>query len=138
DGGGRGWEGAAAVEGGGGEAVEQLRMAGLPAHGAEVVRGLDDPLAEVVLPEAVGQDAWRQGIATRVDQPVGQLQATAAGGGRGHRLAAEDLEEPAGGELAEGLLAGPGMGPLVPPRGLRDRPGGPRVRGRPPAWAGSG
>ena len=51
----------------GGQPVEQLGMARLSPHGAEVIGRLDDPFAEMMLPEPVDQHARQQRIGRRVD-----------------------------------------------------------------------
>ena len=55
--------------------VEQLRMSRLGAFGAEVVRVGGDPVAEVVLPNAIDDAASRQRV-LRVGDPAGQGQAS--------------------------------------------------------------
>ncbi len=42
----------------GGEPVEEIRVGGAVAEGAEVAGGGDETAAEVVEPEAVDEDAW--------------------------------------------------------------------------------
>ena len=57
----------------GGQPVEQLGMARRRALRAEVLVGLDEPPAEVRLPEPVDRDPGRQRV-LRVDQPAGQVE----------------------------------------------------------------
>ena len=73
------------------EIIEQLRMRGSAAAGAEVVLRRYQAGAEMVLPDTVDHDAGRERIA-RVREPLGQLQPTTAGARR-QRVAAEDREE---------------------------------------------
>ena len=54
--------------------VEQLRVAGRRALGAEVVFGFDDAEPEELLPEAVHDNPRRQRVG-RIDQPLGQVEA---------------------------------------------------------------
>ena len=61
---------------------------------AEVVRGPDEPPAEVVLPDAVDHHAGGQRVRGSVSQPASCSRPLPASSG-GSRLAAEDLEEPA-------------------------------------------
>ena len=58
----------------GGEPVEQLRVRRQRAHPAEVVRRLDDPPAEVVVPDAVDDRPPRQRVPL-VDDPLRQRGA---------------------------------------------------------------
>ena len=83
-----------------GQVVEQLGMRRRRPADAEIVRGLDDALAEVVLPDPVHEDARRQRIGP-VGDPLGQLAPPAALPARGQPLAAEHLEEAAGNLGAE-------------------------------------
>ena len=46
----------------GGEPIEQFGMRRVAAHRAEIVRRGDDALAEVILPEAIDDDAGRERI----------------------------------------------------------------------------
>ncbi len=46
----------------GGQPVEQLGMAGCLTHDAKIVRGRDEPLAEVELPDPVDDDTCQQRI----------------------------------------------------------------------------
>ena len=54
--------------------VEQLRMAGTVAGRAEIARGSDQSLAEMVLPDAVDGDAGGQRV-FRPGDPFSQLPA---------------------------------------------------------------
>ena len=56
-----------------GQPIEQFGMRGTPAHVAEVAGSIDDARAEMVVPEAIGQNAGRQRIVGMRD-PLGQLQ----------------------------------------------------------------
>src|ERR1041385_4805526 len=56
------FEGCPRVAGGGGEPVEELGVAGAAAHFAEVVGGVDDSAAEVVVPDAVDDGAPGEGV----------------------------------------------------------------------------
>ena len=69
----------------GGEPVEQLRMAGLFAEAAEVAGRAGEAAAEVVLPDAVDDDAAGQRI-VRPGQPAGEDAAAAGGRGAGGDL----------------------------------------------------
>ena len=60
-----------------GEPVEQLRVRRLAAHLAEVVRRVDEPAAEVPLPDAVDDHAPGQRV-LRVGQPLRQRGAAVA------------------------------------------------------------
>ena len=63
-----------------GEVVEQFGMGRLVARRAEVVRRADDSPAEVMLPDAVDDDARDDGRLLRIDHLLGELQSPAAGG----------------------------------------------------------
>ena len=71
----------------GGEPVEQFGVAGGFAVGAEVAGGADEASAEMVLPDAVDQDAGRERVVFVAD-PVGQGEA--AGGLRRRLERGED------------------------------------------------
>ena len=79
-----------------GEVVEQLRVGGSIAEGAEVVDGRDEPPAEEVVPDAVHRHARRQRVG-RIGDPPGEFQPPAADG-RGRRLpvARQGPDHPAG------------------------------------------
>ena len=75
------FEGAAEVVAeGGGEPVEEFGVGGEVAHVAEVVRGIDEAAAEVVVPDAVDDAAPGEGV-LGVGDPVGEGGAAGAFGG---------------------------------------------------------
>src|SRR5262249_41646773 len=70
-----------------GQVVEQLRVARAVPERAEIRGSADDPLAEVVLPDAVRDDARGERIET-VGNGLGQLQAACPTGERLRRAVA--------------------------------------------------
>ena len=100
-----------------GQPVEQLGMAGFLAHGAEVVGRLDDPFAEMVLPDPVDQHARQERVGRGIDHPPGQLEpAAAAGSPADESEPAQDLQEPPRDDLAEVFVTAPDVDPLVQTR----------------------
>ena len=61
----------------GGEVVEEFGVSGRGGHVAEVVGGGDEPGAEVLLPDAIHEDAGGHGV-LRIDDGEGELEAAAA------------------------------------------------------------
>ena len=83
----------------GGQVVEQLRVRGRGAAGAEVAGGRDQRLAEVVHPDAVDDDPAGQRVVGGGDGP-GQVEPSAAVGEGRRMVAGQDAEELAGHALA--------------------------------------
>ena len=87
-------DGPAVVDEPGGQVIQQLGVGGLFPGGAEVVRRGDEAGAEVVLPDAVDEDAGGEGIAGTGDG-AGQTEAAVIGIGAAVH-GGEHLEEAAG------------------------------------------
>src|SRR5438067_2094209 len=92
------------------------------AESAEVARRANDPLAEVVLPDAVDHDARRQRIIGRAD-PAGQFQPAAARGDRWLPVASQCTGEVPGDARAELLVAAPDVDMNVPRAGEEAKAG---------------
>ncbi len=75
---------------------------------AKVAGGADDPLAEVMLPNAIHHHSCRQGIG-RAGDPARQLHPAAAVGDRRLVVAGEDARESARHQLAEPIIAATDM-----------------------------
>ena len=58
----------------GGQPIEQLWVSWRIGEEAKVVRGPDNRLPEVMLPDPIDQDAIRQRV-TRIGYPTGQLKS---------------------------------------------------------------
>ena len=58
-----------------GQIIEQFRMRRAAAHVTEIARRIDQPGAEVVMPQTIRQHAGRKWI-RRIDNPIRQRQAT--------------------------------------------------------------
>jgi len=61
----------------GGEVVEQLGMSGRGRHVAQIVGRGDEAFAEMLLPEAVDEDAGREGV-FGIGDGLGEFEAAAA------------------------------------------------------------
>ena len=70
-------DGPAVLDKAGGKIVEKFGMGGRRGHVAEVVGGGDEPGAEVLLPDAIYEDAGGHGV-LRIDNGEGELEAAAA------------------------------------------------------------
>ena len=84
------------------EVIEEFRMAGTITHEAEVRDGFDDAFTEVVLPDAVDEDAGREGIGGAGDG-FSEFETTAAFGEGFGCGVAQDRHEGAGRFFAEAL-----------------------------------
>ena len=113
-----------------GEPVEQLRMARAIALGPEVVDRLDEPGAEVVLPDPVDEDPGRQRDA-RVDEPSGEPRP-----GVGDVRLGSSGRSSARGRRAAGARPGRPCSPRHRASG-RGSPSGARRRSRSPGWSGA-
>jgi len=77
-----------------GQPVKQLGVAWFLPHDAEVVDCPHQPLAKMVLPEPVDQDARQERIGAGIDHAPGQLEPAAALGDSRLVRASQDFEKP--------------------------------------------
>jgi hypothetical protein len=116
----------AALDEAAGQPVEQLRMGGRLSQAPEIARRAHEALPEMVLPEAVDQDARRERMLGG-GQPARELQPAAAGGD-GRRTARKDLGKAPGADLAQARVVA-----ADPEAGVREagigRPGDPPFPG---------